>query len=140
MNHCNSGVGVAPCKLRMTSTQRGFGLLQTLGCSGGMLPRDPDSRNRSFGGPVNEDAGTAAPADFAPRKTHPGRLELFEGRIEGHIIHEPRGAAGFGYDPVFYVPHLDRTLAELTPEVKNQISHRAHALQAVRAALERRLG
>jgi XTP/dITP diphosphohydrolase len=90
-------------------------------------------------GPANEDAGIAAPADFEPRKTHPGRLELFEGRIEGTITQEPRGSAGFGYDPLFYVPHLERTLAELSAEEKNLVSHRAHALKAVRAALERRL-
>jgi XTP/dITP diphosphohydrolase len=91
-------------------------------------------------GPANADAGTARTADFEPRKTHPGRLELFEGRIEGHIARKPAGKAGFGYDPLFYVPHLGRTLAQLQPDEKNQISHRAHALKAVRAALQRRLG
>lgn len=90
-------------------------------------------------GPVVEDVGGMAHVDFEPRKTHPGRLEMFEGRIDGWIAHEGRGDRGFGYDPLFFLPHLGRTLAELPPEEKNQISHRAHALKAVRAELQRRL-
>ena len=51
-----------------------------------------------------------------------------EGKIEGEILDAPRGAGGFGYDPLFFVPSLGKTLAEATPEEKNAISHRANAL------------
>ena len=90
-------------------------------------------------GPAYADAGTLGPAEFAPRQTHPGRLEMFEGRVDGRIARQASGEAGFGYDPVFYMPQFNNTMAELSAERKNQISHRAHALKAVRAALERRL-
>ncbi|MBD3232351.1 MAG: XTP/dITP diphosphatase [candidate division Zixibacteria bacterium] len=57
-----------------------------------------------------------------------GRNLTVEGSVEGYIIDEPRGSNGFGYDPVFYYPPLDKTLAELSSEEKNRISHRANAL------------
>ena len=56
-----------------------------------------------------------------------GWVETFEGICEGVITFEPRGTSGFGYDPVFYLPELGCTMAELSPEQKNQISHRAKA-------------
>ena len=52
-----------------------------------------------------------------------------EGRVEGVINREPRGTNGFGYDPIFYLPELGRTMAELTAEEKNRISHRGRALE-----------
>lgn len=52
-----------------------------------------------------------------------------EGIWHGEIAREPRGANGFGYDPLFYVPDLRRTAAELDPAQKNRISHRALALE-----------
>ena len=55
------------------------------------------------------------------------RIEA-EGRIAGELLREPRGDGGFGYDPIFFVPELGMSFAELTPEVKNKISHRAQAL------------
>ena len=64
-----------------------------------------------------------------------GRAEVVEGTCEGRIIHEPKGEHGFGYDPVFHVPEYDRTLAELPPEIKNRISHRARAAAAAREIL-----
>jgi XTP/dITP diphosphohydrolase len=63
--------------------------------------------------------------------------ELVEGVLPGVIEFEPRGTHGFGYDPLFYVLDEDATLAELPPERKNQISHRARAAQAAREVLER---
>jgi XTP/dITP diphosphohydrolase len=65
------------------------------------------------------------------------RVSLFAGRIEGRILAAPRGRRGFGYDPVFFLPELGRTLAELTLEEKNRTSHRARALLAAREALRR---
>ena len=58
-----------------------------------------------------------------------------EGVLEGRIATAPRGAVGFGYDPVFEVQGLGRTLAELTPEEKNRCSHRARAVHALAAQL-----
>ena len=63
-------------------------------------------------------------------------LFVVEASCEGHIDTEPRGRHGFGYDPVFYVPKYKRTMAELEPEVKNQISHRALALKLFREKLK----
>ncbi len=57
------------------------------------------------------------------------------GTVEGRIIHEPRGDFGFGYDPVFFVPEHGGTFAQLGPEVKHRISHRARALEQIREHL-----
>ena len=58
-------------------------------------------------------------------------LEFFEARGEvlGMLVRTAAGQGGFGYDPIFYYPPLGKSLAELTPEEKNQVSHRANALQ-----------
>lgn len=61
---------------------------------------------------------------------------IFQGTWEGRILHEPRGDNGFGYDPVFHVPTHDCSSAELSPEVKNSLSHRGQALRALVAALK----
>ena len=61
---------------------------------------------------------------------HPDRESLVvEGDIEGEIAEFPIGDYGFGYDPLFYLPHLGKTMAELSDVEKNQISHRAIALK-----------
>jgi len=67
----------------------------------------------------------------------PGKL-LFavEAGCEGNIDSKPRGTHGFGYDPIFYVPEYKRTMAELEPEVKNQISHRGLALRLFKEKLK----
>jgi XTP/dITP diphosphohydrolase len=65
-----------------------------------------------------------------------GRSWVTEGACAGRIVDTPRGGGGFGYDPVFYLPSHGRTMAELTPEEKNRISHRARAAQRMRAILE----
>jgi len=64
------------------------------------------------------------------------REVVAEGRCEGRIARQPRGAGGFGYDPLFVVASTGRTMAELTDEEKNQVSHRARALAALRPAIE----
>jgi XTP/dITP diphosphohydrolase len=56
-----------------------------------------------------------------------GRVDYCEGRCDGLIISQPRGEAGFGYDPIFYFPEFHQTMAELPPEVKNRVSHRGRA-------------
>ena len=57
--------------------------------------------------------------------------------IEGRIGYEEKGANGFGYDPIFYVPRFDKTTAELTEEEKNQVSHRGKALQLMKEELKK---
>jgi len=69
-----------------------------------------------------------------------GVLFTVEGTCEGLITMLPRGSYGFGYDPVFYVVERGRTMAELEPAVKNQISHRARAAQAALPLLRAILG
>jgi XTP/dITP diphosphohydrolase len=64
-----------------------------------------------------------------------GREWCTEGECAGNIIDSPRGSAGFGYDPVFFIPDCGRTMAELLPEEKNSISHRARAAHALRPIL-----
>lgn len=61
---------------------------------------------------------------------------LAEGRWDGEILAAPRGAAGFGYDPLFHVPALSQTAAEMVIEVKGRYSHRALALRELRRKLE----
>ena len=61
-----------------------------------------------------------------------GRVDTRRGTIEGRIAYEPAGENGFGYDPIFYVPELGKTTAELSPEEKNNLSHRGNALRAIR--------
>ncbi len=61
--------------------------------------------------------------------TPTGDLYTFEDTLEGRITQAPRGQAGFGYDPIFYVPELGCTLAELPSEFKNRISHRARVMR-----------
>ena len=57
-----------------------------------------------------------------------GRVELAEGNCHGEIIPEERGDNGFGYDPIFFIPEFNQTMAELDLETKNRISHRAKAV------------
>jgi XTP/dITP diphosphohydrolase len=66
---------------------------------------------------------------------------LFEGIVEGELIEEPRGNAGFGYDPVFIPCGYTETFAEMGADVKNKISHRAKAVEKLKAFLtdEKRL-
>ena len=63
------------------------------------------------------------------------KVEVVDGVLEGLIAEEPAGTQGFGYDPVFFVPEAGKTLAELTADEKNRISHRARALAKVRNML-----
>lgn len=65
------------------------------------------------------------------------QVETVEGVLNGVIAQRPAGSGGFGYDPVFVVPELGKTLAELTPSEKNRISHRAQAFVKAKAILQR---
>ena len=61
--------------------------------------------------------------------TPEGQVVQARGEIHGELTREPRGENGFGYDPIFYYPPMGKTTAEMTPEEKNQVSHRANALK-----------
>jgi XTP/dITP diphosphohydrolase len=62
-----------------------------------------------------------------------------EGTLEGLITNREIGKNGFGYDPIFFVPHLNKTVAQLTPEEKNAISHRGNAIKKLKPLLEKLL-
>ena len=64
-----------------------------------------------------------------------GETALFEGRVAGHLTWPPRGTLGFGYDPVFVPDGYDQTFAEIEPEAKHAISHRAEAFKKLVNAL-----
>ncbi|MDQ0928705.1 XTP/dITP diphosphohydrolase [Bacillus atrophaeus] len=67
----------------------------------------------------------------------PGKeTKTVEGHVEGYIAEEPKGENGFGYDPIFIVKDKDKTMAELTSDEKNKISHRANALKKLSQLLE----
>lgn len=66
-----------------------------------------------------------------------GRELTVKAAVEGRIGYEEKGANGFGYDPIFYVPELQKTTAELTEEEKNQISHRGRALRLMKEELKK---
>lgn len=67
----------------------------------------------------------------------PGQqTQVVEGRVEGLIAFEPRGVHGFGYDPIFLLPAEHQTMAELSPQHKNQLSHRGRAIAAIYPTLQ----
>ena len=66
-----------------------------------------------------------------------GEVELCRASCEGIIGLEPSGASGFGYDPVFYLPQLGKTMAQLDMEGKNRISHRARAVRRAVSIIEK---
>lgn len=68
-----------------------------------------------------------------------GEPVVVEGTCEGRIARAPRGAGGFGYDPLFFVDGTEKTMAELTEDEKNRVSHRARAAQRLRPVLEETL-
>lgn len=113
----------------------------------------PGVHSARFAGPEQDDAANNARLIEELRSVPPQRrtarfrcalavadgasvLAVAGGAMEGLIIDQPRGGNGFGYDPHFFVPDLDRTTAELSPEHKNRISHRGTALRALRPKLE----
>jgi XTP/dITP diphosphohydrolase len=59
------------------------------------------------------------------------------GHVEGQILKKRQGSGGFGYDPLFYFPQFGKTLAEVTPEEKNSVSHRGNAIAAFAKELKK---
>jgi XTP/dITP diphosphohydrolase len=72
--------------------------------------------------------------------TPAGEVSCAVGACEGEIIPEERGTNGFGYDPIFLIPALGKTMAELSMDEKNRLSHRARAIQNARQILKEMLG
>ena len=68
--------------------------------------------------------------------TPEGQCEICRGECRGMIALEAKGRNGFGYDPLFIVPEYNKTMAELPPEIKNRISHRAKALENIKIFLK----
>jgi len=68
--------------------------------------------------------------------TPEGHVKVCYGECHGMIALEAKGENGFGYDPIFFIPEIGKTLAELPSEIKNQISHRARATQKARQVLQ----
>lgn len=66
-----------------------------------------------------------------------GAIEFVEGNCHGEIIPEERGTGGFGYDAIFFMPELGKTMAELEMDEKNRLSHRARAVLAAMPILKR---
>ena len=66
-----------------------------------------------------------------------GEPLICRGEVEGRLLTVPRGQGGFGYDPLFYYPPLDKAFGQLTPEEKNSVSHRKRALMALCGLLEK---
>lgn len=110
----------------------------------------PGIHSARWSGPTDRDRNRALlarmagrpPAERAARfvcvvvyRDPSGREWVGRGTLEGRLLEAPRGAGGFGYDPLFFVPALGRTLAEIPRATKNRISHRATALAALAAQL-----
>jgi len=117
----------------------------------------PGVRSARYGGPGLDDAGRVARllaeiADAAPAARGArfvcvaacalptGEVETARGECEGRILDAPRGAGGFGYDPVFQPEGESVSMAELPAEHKNRISHRGRAFRALCEALSARAG
>lgn len=65
-----------------------------------------------------------------------GHMETVRGTVEGQIGYEEKGGNGFGYDPIFYVPSFGCTTAEMSPQQKNEISHRGKALRMIKEKIK----
>jgi len=81
---------------------------------------------------VPQEKRKAAFVCVAAMVTPRGKMIIQRGEVRGRIIDEYRGEGGFGYDPVFYLPGEKKTMAEIGPDEKNKISHRAQAFNAMR--------
>jgi XTP/dITP diphosphohydrolase len=81
---------------------------------------------------VPEDKREARFVCVASLVTEKGKMILQRGEVKGVIIDEPRGSGGFGYDPIFYLPRLKKTMAELSEDEKNGLSHRAQAFKNIK--------
>jgi XTP/dITP diphosphohydrolase len=100
---------------------------------GGMKATDRDRYEKVLGllRDVADERRTARFRCAAAHATPDGHVLLAEGTVEGRIAHAPAGSGGFGYDPIFAPAGETRTMAQLTPEEKQAISHRGRAFRAL---------
>lgn len=122
-----------------------------------LLNRMPGVRSARWSGPDATDASNlklllaqlhdAAEEDLTARfvcamamVTPEGTERLVRGVMEGHLVLQPRGKNGFGYDPIFIADGYSKTNAELEPEVKDAISHRGKAVRKMVPLLKKQLG
>ena len=92
---------------------------------------------RELEGVPDEQRGARFMTVVAIARPNSTQVDTVEGELKGLIAHQPVGAGGFGYDPVFFVPEVRKTLAELAPSEKNRISHRAKAFAKAKVVLQR---
>jgi len=147
--------GNALLKARAAARQSGMlALADDSGIEVDALGGEPGVLSARFGGPGLDDRGRTALLLERLRGVPPerrtarfrcviaivapdGAAQVVEGTAEGVIAEAPRGAGGFGYDPVFFYPPLGRTFGELSEAEKARVSHRGAALRAARALLTR---
>lgn len=88
---------------------------------------------------VPDDQRTARYRCAAALASPDGTFDVVEAICEGVIAHAPAGVGGFGYDPIFFVPELGMTMAQLPLDTKNRISHRGRAMQLMKPLLRERI-
>jgi len=106
------------------------------GREGSREERDARNNGRLLASLQNERSGYYCCVMVLVRHADDPRPLIAEGLWHGEIARAPRGANGFGYDPLFYLPRLGKTAAELEPEEKNRVSHRALALNRLLELLD----
>ncbi len=89
---------------------------------------------------VPDERRGAAFVCVAALATPDGRVRTVEGRVDGHLLREPRGTGGFGYDPIFVPDGHDRSTAQMAAQEKDALSHRGRAFRAVAALLAEQEG
>ena len=95
---------------------------------------------KSLGHNQTETLRSPQNSSLTPSRRSIGRVTITEGICEGEIIPEERGTGGFGYDPIFLLPELGKTMAELSMDEKNRLSHRARAVMKAKGILEELFG
>ena len=104
---------------------------------GGENASDEDRRNKLLTEMDGRTHRTAAFECVISLAVPSGPALTYEGRCEGVLAEAPAGANGFGYDPIFYYPPLQKTFAELTREEKSRVSHRGKALRELRGEFDK---
>ncbi|MEB6208471.1 XTP/dITP diphosphatase [Staphylococcus pasteuri] len=101
----------------------------------GLDKNDQDNIKKLLDNMNNETERAAQFVCFISMSSPNGQTQQFKGTVSGEITTEPIGENGFGYDPVFYVPSLGKTMAQLTDEEKAKISHRGNAINQLQQFL-----
>jgi XTP/dITP diphosphohydrolase len=144
-----AGNALLKARAALSAVGGGIGLGDDSGLEVAALGGEPGLHSARWAGPTDADRNAALLARLdgvADRSAAfvcalaavlpDGREIVVEERVEGVIADAPRGAAGFGYDPLFLPVGDSRTVAELTPDEKDVVSHRGRASRALAAALQ----